>query len=471
MGRSISCLLLVGAFAAVFSFSVPCSAIKISGNISTEEPKTAASFDPAFANFISEKEAHAHAMDQKYHLNTPTIVWRFFDAAEKGDWLSTSNLFISIESGSSRYNSSAIPPEIWNPVQDVFGGYEQFRRWDLNLLKKFSHQIIECIPPGSIYFGGSDSGRFLISAMSKSHNAGRPFFTITQNQLADGTYLNYLRELYGGKIQIPTREDSQKAFSEYVKDAMIRSQNKQLKDGEEFSMKNGRAQVTGSVAVMLVNERLAKSFIEKNRGKEFYMEESFVLEGFYPYLLPHGLIFKIAPQPIDRLPDSIIEKDQQFWEEETRSLIGKVVEEKTTVPQLCSWAERLLIRNDRIDFRGNKNYLDDDQASPNFSKCRCSIASMYEWRSKQPAQKKEATQLIKEADFAYRQAIALGPQNPETVLRYSNFLFEQKKTNDARLLIKTALKLHQENTNDWGPNDLVSKLRKKAKELKIEVEP
>ena len=48
---------------------------------------------------------------------------------------------------------------------------------------------------------------------------GDPFFTLTQNALADGTYLEYLRAMYGGKIYTPTGEDSQHCFQEYMADA------------------------------------------------------------------------------------------------------------------------------------------------------------------------------------------------------------------------------------------------------------
>jgi hypothetical protein len=42
--------------------------------------------------------------------------------------------------------------------------------------------------------------------------------------LADGTYLEYLRGMYGGKIYTPTGEDSQRCFQEYLADAQRRLQ-------------------------------------------------------------------------------------------------------------------------------------------------------------------------------------------------------------------------------------------------------
>ena len=68
-----------------------------------------------------------------------------------------------------------------------------------NIPRPYANDIIASIPPGSIYFGGTDPGRFLITAMEKSQVNADPFFLLTQNALADGNYLDYLRSMYGGQ--------------------------------------------------------------------------------------------------------------------------------------------------------------------------------------------------------------------------------------------------------------------------------
>jgi predicted Zn-dependent protease len=42
---------------------------------------------------------------------------------------------------------------------------------------------------------------------------------LTQNALADGTYFEYLRFLYGDQLTLPTQDDSQRAFQDYMADA------------------------------------------------------------------------------------------------------------------------------------------------------------------------------------------------------------------------------------------------------------
>jgi len=49
--------------------------------------------------------------------------------------------------------------------------------------------------------------------------------------LADGSYIDYLRDIYGTKIHVPTAEELQKAFQEYLDDAAQRMKKNQLFGG------------------------------------------------------------------------------------------------------------------------------------------------------------------------------------------------------------------------------------------------
>ncbi len=50
--------------------------------------------------------------------------------------------------------------------------------------------------------------------------------------------------------------------------------------------------------------------------------------------------------------------------------------------------------------------------------------------------------MLKEADFAFRQAFALCPYSPEAVSRYANLLLEQGWKKDAQALAATARKIN-----------------------------
>ena len=98
---------------------------------------------------------------------------------------------------------------------DAYGVFGVFPPGDKYAIA-FGNDIIQSIPAGSIYFGGADPGRFVVTALMESHADGKPFFMLSQNPLADVTYLHYLRAMYGGKIYTPTDEDLQKSFQDYT---------------------------------------------------------------------------------------------------------------------------------------------------------------------------------------------------------------------------------------------------------------
>ncbi|MEI7903247.1 MAG: hypothetical protein WCK89_23650, partial [bacterium] len=70
--------------------------------------------------------------------------------------------------------------------------------------------------PGAIFFGGTDPGRFVPTYMIYSADVRPDVFLITQNALADNTYMSTMRDLYGNQIWIPTPDDSARAFQVYV---------------------------------------------------------------------------------------------------------------------------------------------------------------------------------------------------------------------------------------------------------------
>jgi hypothetical protein len=52
--------------------------------------------------------------------------------------------------------------------------------------------------------------------------------------------------------------------------------------------------------------------------------------------------------------------------------------------------------------------------------------------------------MLKETDFAFRQAFVLCPGSPEAVFRYINLLVGQKRLDEATLVAETAVKLEEE---------------------------
>jgi hypothetical protein len=103
-----------------------------------------------------------------------------------------------------------------------------------------------------VYVGGTDPGCFIPTLLNETSD-GERHVVLTQNALADGTYLDYLGFLYGDRVKTLTKDDNQRAFQEYMADAQKRFEHdqqfpnepKQLRPGEDVRFTEGRTQVSG----------------------------------------------------------------------------------------------------------------------------------------------------------------------------------------------------------------------------------
>ena len=311
----------------------------------------------------------------------------------------------------------------------------------------------------AVLYGGTDPGRFVPTYMifcesrvdpkDRFQNprldpeGGKNFdrrdvYIITQNALADSTYMSYIRDHYDHTrpdpnnpatlerrapwqravfrwawramhrdtmypkqpIYIPTESDSQRAFSEYVADL----QKRQPGPDEDVEITGGQVQVRGVGGVMAINGILTRWIFDRAKDKhDFYVEESYVIPWMYPYLSPFGIIMKInrdqlpTPQEDPVLWKNIIDRDRAYWD--------KLCAELTARPE----------------------FQRDSDAQKTFSKLRSAIGGVYSYR-----------RLLPEAEYAFRQALALCPESPEANFRLAQLLTEQNRLDDA-ITVLTAL--------------------------------
>jgi tetratricopeptide (TPR) repeat protein len=419
----------------------------------------------------------------------------------------------------------------------------------------------------TILFGGTDPGRFcptymifcesFVPAKDKPMDPNfdrRDVYLITQNALADGTYLDYLRAQYfrsqqqdppffsrlfkytaalagmakegniatqgdlgsgnsgsaviegianflyatldkpfterGARIEarwrkegvyppneiyIPSPEDSGRSFQEYSTDAARRQQEGRLQPGEDVQLNpaSGQVQVSGQVAVMMINGLLCRVIFDKNPTNSFYVEESFPLEWMYPYETPFGIIMKINRNPIVTLPDDVFKRDHAFWTKYSERLIGNWITYDTSVQQIADWVQKVYLHNDYSGFTGDRKFIRDDGGQKAFSKLRSSQAGVYAWRLNllrpsppypppdpkylpyRPKSETEMEQLRKECDFAFKQSFAFCPYSPEAVIRYANFLFQFNRFDDALIIAKTC---HQLDPYNPQISDLIDQI-------------
>ena len=245
------------------------------------------------------------------------------------------------------------------------------------------------------------------------------------------------------EIYTPTPKDSERCFQDYLQDAQRRLNLNQLKPGEDVRVIDNRVQVSGQVAVMSINGLLTKVIFDHNPKNEFFVEESFPLDWMYPYLSPFGVIMKINRQPLPELTEEIVKKDHEFWSQYSSRLIGNWITYDTTVKEIADFVEKVNLHRDFSGFKGDRKFIRDDSGQKAFSKLRSSIGGIYAWRISDPNNHNPAVQqrMIKEADFAFRQAFAFCPYSPEAVFRYVNLLLSMQRFDDALTVANTCLKL------------------------------
>ena len=322
----------------------------------------------------------------------------------------------------------------------------------------------------AVLYGGTDPGRFVPTYMifcesrvkpqdrfqspyllpKDGFKEGRAFdrsdvYIITQNALADNTYMSYIRDHYDlsrptnnatmlqralGRdhtfpvepIRIPTADDSTKAFQQFVEDWKAG----RAPPGADIQIENGRVQVTGVQAVMAINGILAKWIFDWNKEKHsFYVEESYVIPWMYPYLRPAGVIMKIdkeqlpSPQQNPKLWQDIVAKDKAYWDALTR------------------------------EFTNREEFVRNKDAQKSFSKMRSAIAGLYLWRG-----------MLPEAEYAFRQSLQLCPDSPEGCFRLADLYMNQRRFDDAQKLMMDYLSVDPYNNSVKGFLSQIDSLKK-----------
>jgi Flp pilus assembly protein TadD len=271
-----------------------------------------------------------------------------------------------------------------------------------------------CYPPemteNAVFFGGTDPGRFVPTYMIYSAHVRPDVYLITQNALADKTYLDTMRGLYADAIWMPTEHDNQIAFREYD-DRIQREIREGKRDPSDTGGLShdaqGRVSVNGALAVMEINAIIAKQIFDRNRDlHDFYVEESYAMQWMYPYLSPHGLIMKVNHDTAP-LSSANANADMDFWD----------------------WYVRRLL--------GDPGFAREIPARKSFNKLRSALAGSYSWRGDR-----------RRAETAYRQAQSLYAYSPESSFRLvQDVLIPERRFETAADLLHHLKRLDPNNRN------------------------
>ncbi|MSU36328.1 MAG: hypothetical protein EXS36_14775 [Pedosphaera sp.] len=102
-------------------------------------------------------------------------------------------------------------------------------------------------------------------------------------------------------MKTPSDVETKSAFNEYVADAEKRlkhdqehpNDEKQVRPGEDIRVVNGKTVVSGSVAVIAINETLLQRLMSKNPDLSFALQESFPFAGLYADAAPLGPLMEL----------------------------------------------------------------------------------------------------------------------------------------------------------------------------------
>jgi len=283
--------------------------------------------------FGRSRRAVAQRIANRLNRELPTDIQAFFDAIEAGNWEEIHNRWKELATHTHQYEYSKADRQdlepFWQSVLDAYGVAEQAHDWPAQKLLDYGNAILGSLQPGMVYVGGTDNGRWVPELLNETSDD--PHIMITQNALADRTYLDYLRELYGDRFNTFSQEDSQRAFQEYVADAQKRLEHdqqfpdepKQVLPGENITMNDGKASVSGTVAVMEINEKLLETLMQKNPDLSFAMQESRPMRGTYANAVPLGPLMELGvPDAQNAFTADQAAQSVDYWRSQAQTVLA-----------------------------------------------------------------------------------------------------------------------------------------------------
>ena len=282
------------------------------------------------SQFVGSRRDIAEAIARKFEFKLSDDVEHFFATAEAGNWEELKTLFEEFKERLHSDEAAQDLRKVWPAMFETFCVAEVAREWPAQQLLDYGQAVLGALRPGMVYVGGTDAGRYIPTLLNET-SGGEPHIIITQNALADGSYLNYLGFLYGDRMATLTGEESQRAFQSYLADAQRRllhdrefpDEPRQIRPGEDVRMEGNRVQVSGQVAVMGINERLLQTLLAKNPELSFALEESFPFRSTYGGASPLGPLMELrAPEDQNALTAERAAQSLDYWRTAAQRFTG-----------------------------------------------------------------------------------------------------------------------------------------------------
>src|ERR1043166_9229346 len=371
----------------------------------------------------------AQRLAKRFKVPVSPDVERFFAALESGRWEeidAAHKALLEPGQGLNQPRSDELH-HIWRPIQEAWGAAREAHDWPAQTLFNYGNSVLTSLRPGMVYAAGTDPGCFIPTMLNETTDGDR-HIVLTQNALADGTYLDYLNTLYGDQMTTLTKDDSERAFKEYTDDAQKRLEHdqqfpnepKQIRPGENVRMVDGKLEVSGQVSVMAINEKLFQTLMQNNPGLSFAMEQSFPFKSMYANTSPLGPVMELGVQdPQNALTAERAAQSVDYW--------------RATAEQLLS----------------DPAIADGSDPRKAYSKLIAEQAELFLARN-----------YAAEAEQAFRIANEICPSSPEAVCRYVNLLVGQNRIQEAIPVVENAMRSDPANRQF---QNLMNELQRQAK--------
>jgi len=348
--------------------------------------------------FARSRQEIIRAMAKREGVEVSADVVRFFDAVEAGRWDEMQALYDSMQARKKQQPPARDLDAIWSPIHETLGVAQETQKWPAQKLLDYGNAVLDALRPDMVYVGGTDPGRFIPTLLNETSDGERRI-VLSQNPLADRTYLDYLSFQYGDRLSTLTRDDSERAFQNYLTDAQRRLEHdqqfpnepRQVRPGENIQIIDGKVDFSGEVAWMAINEQLLRTLMERNPNGSFAIEQSYPFTSMYADTRPLGPIMELRVQDEQNaLTQERAAQSADYW--------------RTTAQQLLADPEAPAALNTRMAY----------------AKMASEQAALLEHHH-HPA----------EAEQAYRSASEIWPSCPEAVFRLTHLLIGQNRLEDA----------------------------------------
>lgn len=343
-------------------------------------------------------------------IPVPPEVARFYELAEAGRWEDVDSLYAALVQQREREGDDSMLTRFMPALLETLGVHEAVRDWPAQALLDYGKTVLDSVPPGGVYLGGSDSGRFIPTLLADSPDGNGPI-VLTQSALAAQNYVDYARVLYGDRLNLPTPEDSRRAFNDYIADAGRRLRHDQehpeeppqVLPGEEIRLTGGGVQVGGAAAVMSINERLARMLQEANPGTTISMEETYPFQSLHGHATPRGPVLEISGDGGETVPltSDRAEEALGYWQDLSRRLMEDPEVAQSPVAR-DAYATLLLAQGGLL----------------------------------------EQNQFPTEAEGVFRLARELAPENVSMALQYTQWLVNHGRSSEAIPIVEEAVRFH-----------------------------